>query len=72
MIGTRKLAFDLWGDTVNVASRLQELGPPGQVHMSEATWMLVRDHYECTPLGDSQLRGHAHMQTYSVAGPRQA
>jgi class 3 adenylate cyclase len=71
VIGTRKLAFDLWGDTVNVASRLQEVGPPGRVHLSEATWLLVRDQFECEALGESQLRGHSGMRTYAVIGPRQ-
>ena len=71
VIGSRKLAFDLWGDTVNVASRLQEIGPPGRVHLSEATWALVRDHFDCEELGDHELRGHASMRTYAVVGPRQ-
>jgi class 3 adenylate cyclase len=71
VIGTRKLAFDLWGDTVNVASRLQEVGPPGRVHLSEATWLLVRDQFECEALGESQLRGHSGMRTYAVIGPTQ-
>jgi class 3 adenylate cyclase len=71
VIGTRKLAFDLWGDTVNVASRLQEVGPPGRVHLSEATWLLVRDQFECEALGESQLRGHSGMRTYAVIGRRQ-
>jgi len=69
VIGTHKVAFDLWGDTVNVASRLQELGPPGRIHLSEATMKLVRDHFECEPLGESQLRGHSRMKTYAVIGP---
>jgi class 3 adenylate cyclase len=69
VIGTRKLAFDLWGDTVNVASRLQEVGPPGQLHISEQTRLLVGDLFECEPLGESQLRGHAGMPTYRVIAP---
>ena len=69
VIGTRKLAFDLWGDTVNVASRLQEVGPPGQIHLSEQTWLLVRDEFECEALGESELRGHASVKTYRVVAP---
>jgi class 3 adenylate cyclase len=69
VIGTRKLAFDLWGDTVNVASRLQELGPPGRIHLSETTWRLVRDHFDGEAMGETQLRGHSRMHTYSVVGP---
>jgi adenylate cyclase len=70
VIGTQKLAFDLWGDTVNVASRLQELGPPGRVHISERTWLLVRDDFDCEPLGASQLRGHSEMATFAVVAER--
>ena len=66
VIGSRKLAFDLWGDTVNVASRLEGLGKPGGVLVSEATWALVKDQFECDAQADSELRGHARMHTYSV------
>ena len=69
VIGTERLAFDLWGDTVNVASRLQELAPPGRVHVGERTWLLIRDHFTCEPLGESDLRGHSRMRTFTVAGP---
>lgn len=70
VIGTQRLAFDLWGDTVNVASRLQELAPPGRVLISESTMLLVRAHFACEPLGASELRGHSSMNTYTVTGPQ--
>ena len=66
VIGTRKLAFDLWGDTVNVASRIEGLSEPGRVLVSEATWQLVGDHFECAAQADTELRGHAPMRTYSI------
>jgi class 3 adenylate cyclase len=69
VIGTQRLAFDLWGDTVNVASRLQELAPPGRVLVSERTMLLVRGSYVCEPLGESDLRGHSSMKTFVVVGP---
>jgi class 3 adenylate cyclase len=69
VIGTQRLAFDLWGDTVNVASRLQELAPPGRVLVSERTMDLVRDRFVCEPLGESELRGHSGMNTFAIAGP---
>ena len=69
VIGTRKLAFDLWGDTVNVASRLEGLSPPGRVLVSEATWKLVRGHFQCEAMTDRELRGHSTMPTYSIIGP---
>ncbi len=72
VIGTRKLAFDLWGDTVNVASRLEGLSPPGRILVSEATWALVRGHFQCELMTDRELRGHSTMRTYSIVGPLKA
>ena len=69
VIGTERLAFDLWGDTVNVASRLQELAPVGRVLVTEPTMLLDRDQYHCEPLGASELRGHSTMKTFAVLGP---
>ena len=70
VIGTQRLAFDLWGDTVNVASRLQELAPPGRVLVSERTMHLIRDAFICEPLGSRDLRGHSRMETFAVVGPK--
>jgi class 3 adenylate cyclase len=69
VIGTERLAFDLWGDTVNVASRLQELAPPGRIHLAERTMLLLQDQFICEPLGASELRGHSRMSTFAVVGP---
>ena len=68
VIGSRKLAFDLWGDTVNVASRLEGLSKPGRILVSETTWNLVRDRFQCEAQTDSALRGHATVRTYSILG----
>jgi len=72
VIGSRKLAFDLWGDTVNVASRLEGLSQPGRILVREATWDLVRDKFQCEAQADSELRGHATVRTYSILGPARA
>jgi class 3 adenylate cyclase len=69
VIGSRKLAFDLWGDTVNVASRLQAQATPGRVHVSEATWLLLGDRFESEGEGEHELRGHSPVRTYGVIGP---
>jgi class 3 adenylate cyclase len=70
VIGTRKFAFDVWGDTVNVASRLESQGRPDRVHISEATWNLVRGEYDCEAQAPLELRGRGPMTTYLVVGPR--
>ena len=72
VIGERKFAFDIWGDTVNIASRLESQGVPNRVHVSEATWRLVQDRFMGTARGEIDLRGHGVMPTYTVdrARPR--
>ncbi len=70
VIGTRKFAFDVWGDTVNVASRLEGQGQPDRVHISEATWEMVRDRFEFEARGALELRGRGPMSTYLVGLPR--
>jgi adenylate cyclase len=70
VIGRHKFAFDLWGDTVNVASRLESQGLRNRVHTSQATWLLVKDQFDAEPRGPIELRGHGAMQTYAVTGRR--
>jgi class 3 adenylate cyclase len=72
VIGSRKFAFDVWGDTVNVASRLESQGQPDRVHLSEATWALVRELFDFDPRGTIDLKGRGQMTTYLVIGPRGA
>jgi adenylate cyclase len=67
VIGRSKFAFDLWGDTVNVASRLEAEGVPGLVHVSAATWTLVKDHFRGESRGSIQLRGVGPMESYLVS-----
>jgi adenylate cyclase len=70
VIGRHKFAFDLWGDTVNVASRLESHGLRNRVHISQATWLLIKDQFDAEPRGSIELRGHGAMHTYAVTGRR--
>ncbi|NLG20088.1 MAG: adenylate/guanylate cyclase domain-containing protein [Actinomycetales bacterium] len=70
VIGSRKFAFDLWGDTINVASRLQAQASPGLVHISESTWELLRGRCDGKAEGEHALRGHAPVRTFAVTGLR--
>jgi class 3 adenylate cyclase len=71
VIGRRKFAFDVWGDTVNVASRLESQGMASRVHISHGTWLLVRDRFVAEPRGPLRLRGLGAIQTYAVTGRRE-
>jgi adenylate cyclase len=64
VIGTSKYHFDLWGDAVNIASRMESSGVPGRVQVSEATYWRTRDEfaYECR--GEQEIRGKGVMTTY--------
>ena len=51
VIGKRRFLYDVWGDTVNTASRMESSGEAGRVNVSQATYDLVKDRFECTPRG---------------------
>ena len=70
VIGRRKFAFDIWGETVNIASRLESQGTPGRVHISAATWRLVHDQFDAEPRGPIHLRGQGPMETYTITRRR--
>jgi class 3 adenylate cyclase len=51
IVGTRKFAYDIWGDTVNTASRMESSGEPGKVNISGTTYEKIKDHFSCTYRG---------------------
>jgi adenylate cyclase len=64
VIGTHKFTYDVWGDTVNVASRLEGHGLPGRVHVSDEVRRAVGHRYEFEPRGAISLRGKGRMETF--------
>jgi class 3 adenylate cyclase len=70
IIGHRKFAFDIWGETVNVASRLESQGIEGHVHVSAATWRRVEPWFEADPRGSIHLRGYGPVETYTIVTRR--
>ena len=68
VIGRRKFAYDLWGDTVNVASRLEEQGEPGEVLVSEATAVQLEDRYEFGPIRILDLKGKGPTPARALLG----
>ena len=72
VIGTHKFAYDVWGNTVNVASRLEKAGVPGRVQVSEATKTLTEDEFAFESRGVMELRGVGPMTTYLVVGPKRS
>lgn len=66
VIGTRKFAFDVWGDTVNTASRMESHARPGHVQISDHTRALVEGHFELEDRGSIDVKGKGSMRTWFV------
>ena len=72
VIGTKKFIYDLWGDTVNTASRMESSGVPGRVHVTEATRVLLGDAFEFEAPRQVELQGQGAMLTYHIVDPKAA
>lgn len=66
VIGTSKFRYDIWGDTVNVASRMESTAESGHVQISESTYELVSDEFECESRGTVEIKGKGSMKTWYV------
>jgi class 3 adenylate cyclase len=64
VIGTKKFIYDLWGDTVNTASRMESSGLPGRVQVTETTFKLLEEQFEFEPRGPVEIKGKGAMNTY--------
>lgn len=64
VIGIKKFIYDLWGDTVNVASRMESGGLPGKIQVTEATYNLLKDRYRLEKRGCIPVKGKGNMTTY--------
>ena len=64
IIGTRKFSYDLWGDTVNIASRMESHGQPGKIQISEVTMKLLGTKFDYEPLGVIDIKNSAAMPAY--------
>jgi len=64
VIGIRKFIYDVWGDTVNTASRLESHGEAGRVHVSDAVFLRLQDRFVFEPRGTIELKGRGPMNTY--------
>ena len=64
VIGRKKISYHVWGDTVNVASRMESHGIPGQIQISETTYKLIKESFYCEPRELINVKGKGMMQTY--------
>lgn len=70
IIGKRKFIYDLWGDTVNVASRMESQGVVDEIQVTERTAALIAREYETIPRGKIEVKGKGSMLVYLVSGRR--
>ena len=70
IVGTKSFAFDLWGDTVNVASRMESNGEPGKVCCSSSTYEILKGRWNFTEREPREIKGQGLMTTYIVHDPK--
>jgi guanylate cyclase len=69
VIGRRRFLYDLWGDTVNMASRMESHGTPDEIQITRSTWELLRDDFVTEPIGLVDVKGKGEIETWRLVGP---
>jgi guanylate cyclase len=72
VIGRRRFLYDLWGDTVNMASRMESHGTPGAIQVTRSTWELVRDDFDTEPRGLVEVKGKGEIEAWYLVRPTRA
>jgi adenylate cyclase len=72
VIGRKRFLYDLWGDAVNTASRMESHGTPGRIQITRATYELVCDEFECEPRGTITIKGKGEMEVWYLVGRRES
>ena len=70
VIGRKRFLYDLWGDAVNTASRMESHGTPGRIQIARATYELLADEFECEPRGTIAVKGKGEIEVWYLIGPR--
>ncbi|WP_446350893.1 adenylate/guanylate cyclase domain-containing protein [Coleofasciculus sp. F4-SAH-05] len=70
VIGTTKFSYDIWGDAVNIASRMESRGQPDKIQVTETTYQRLRDKYELVERGFIRVKGKGKMKTYWLIGKK--
>ena len=68
IVGTKKFAYDIWGDTVNIAARMESSGEAGRVNISQTTYELLKDRHDFhfVPRGKIQAKNKGELEMYFV------
>ena len=68
IVGVKKFAYDIWGSTVNIASRMESNGEVGKINISKTTYTLVKDKFNCVERGKIKIKGGDEVDMYYVEG----
>ncbi len=68
VVGKKKFAYDIWGDSVNVASRMESNSKPGRINISENTYQLIKNKFDCRYRGEIEVKNKGLMKMYFVEG----
>ena len=70
VIGLKKFVYDVWGDAVNTASRMESHGIPGKIQVSQFTYLYLKEGYIFEDRGSIEIKGKGKMQTYLLVGKK--
>jgi adenylate cyclase len=71
VIGRKKFAYDVWGDAVNIASRMESQGVPGKIQITRNTYELLKDDFVCELVGSIDVKGIGQMETWFLASAKE-
>jgi len=70
VVGKHKFQYDIWGDTVNTAARLEQHSLPGQINISHNTYVLIQKDFNCEPRGKVAAKNKGELEMYFVLGEK--
>jgi class 3 adenylate cyclase len=68
VVGTKKFAYDIWGDTVNIASRMESASDVGKINIAENTYEHIKDQFDCQYRGNIEVKNRGKLGMYFVLG----
>ena len=72
VIGRKKFIYDLWGEAVNLASRMESHGQAGAIQITRGTYELIKDAFDCRPQIPIMVKGAGYTEVWHIAGRRSA
>lgn len=72
VVGTKKFAYDIWGDTVNIAARMESSSEPGRINISENTYELIKAEFECEYRGEIEAKNRGMLKMYYVKAKKES